>query len=129
MMTDPISDMLTRIRNASHALQQKVEMPHSKAKESVARILKREGYVTDFEVSGSPKKQLSITLKYQGRKGVIRGLRRVSKPGLRQYAGSNEIPRVLGGLGVSIVSTSRGLLSGREARKQNVGGEVMCFVW
>ena len=128
-MTDPIADMLARIRNASRALLPAVEMPHSKIKEGIARILKRDGYIVDWSVDGSALKVLKLTLKYQGRRGVITGLRRVSSPGLRRYVGSKEIPRVLGGLGISIVSTPKGVMSGYEAQKQNLGGELVCFVW
>ncbi len=128
-MSDPISDLLTRIRNASQALLPEIEVSHSKMKESIARILKHEGYVTDFNVEGSKIKKLRVKLKYQGRKGVIVGLRRVSTPGLRRYVGSTEIPRVLGGMGTAIVSTPKGVLTGVQARKQNVGGEILCFIW
>ncbi|KAB2662341.1 MAG: 30S ribosomal protein S8 [Verrucomicrobia bacterium] len=128
-MSDPIADLLTRIRNASLALLPEIEVSHSKMKESIARILKHEGYVTDFNVEGSKIKKLRVRLKYQGRKGVIVGLRRVSTPGLRRYVGSTEIPRVLGGMGTAIVSTPRGVLTGVQARKQNVGGEILCFIW
>jgi small subunit ribosomal protein S8 len=128
-MTDPISDMLTRIRNANQALLPVVELPHSKVKESIAHILKKEGYVTDVNVDGTAKKTIKLKLKYQGRKGVIEGLRRVSTPGLRRYTGSTEIPRVRGGLGVAIVSTSEGVMSGNDARKKNIGGELLCYVW
>ena len=128
-MSDPIADLLTRIRNASLALLPEIEVSHSKMKESIARILKHEGYVTDFNVEGSKIKKLRVRLKYQGRKGVIVGLRRVSTPGRRRYVGSTEIPRVLGGMGTAIVSTPRGVLTGVQARKQNVGGEILCFIW
>jgi small subunit ribosomal protein S8 len=128
-MTDPIADMLTRIRNANQALLPEVELPHSKLKENVAQILKREGYLTDWAVEGKAKKTIKLKLKYQGRKSVIEGLRRVSSPGLRHYVRSTEIPRVLGGMGTAILSTSRGVMSGVEARKQNLGGEVLCFIW
>ena len=128
-MSDPIADLLTRIRNASLALLPEIEVSHSKMKESIARILKHEGYVTDFNVEGSKIKKLRVRLKYQGRKGVIVGLRRVSTPGLRRYVGSTEIPRGLGGMGTAIVSTPRGVLTGVQARKQNVGGEILCFIW
>jgi small subunit ribosomal protein S8 len=128
-MTDPIADMLTRIRNASRALLPKVDIPHSKLKESIVRILKREGYVGDWSVQGGAIKTMTVQLKYRGRKGVIDGLRRVSRPGLRVYVGADEVPRVLGGMGIAILSTSRGVLTGHEARKQNVGGEVLCYVW
>ncbi len=128
-MIDPISDMLTRIRNASQALLPAVELPHSKMKENIARILQREGYLEDWSVEGKTIRKLKLKLKYQGRKGVIEGLRRVSTPGLRRYVGATEIPRVLGGMGTSIVSTSKGVMTGLSARKQNLGGELLCFVW
>jgi small subunit ribosomal protein S8 len=128
-MTDPISDMLTRLRNANSALLTDVEMAHSKMKESIAKILKREGYITECAVEGTTLKKLKIKLKYQGRRGVIAGLRRVSTPGLRRYVKSTEIPRVLAGMGTAIVSTPKGLMTGFEAKKQNLGGELICFVW
>jgi len=128
-MTDPIADMLARVRNASQALQPSVEMPHSKMKESIASILKKEGYVADYTVDGKGFKKLKLQLKYQGRRGVIEGLKRVSSPGLRRYVGATEIPRVLGGLGISILSTSQGVLSGTDARHKNLGGEVLCYIW
>jgi small subunit ribosomal protein S8 len=128
-MTDTISDMLTRIRNASQALQPEVEVSYSKLKENLARILQKEGYIADCGVEGTAIKRLRLKLKFQGRKGVIAGLRRVSRPGLRRYVGSREVPRVLGGLGVAILSTPRGVMTGTEARRQNVGGELLCYVW
>ena len=128
-MNDPISDMLTRIRNASKAAQPAVEIPHSKMKESIAQILKKEGYISDYSVDGQTVKALKLKLKYDGRRSVIEGLRRVSTPGIRRYTGSTEIPRVRGGLGVAIVSTSQGVMSGNEARKKNVGGELLCYIW
>jgi len=129
-MTDPISDMLTRIRNASRALLPEVEMPHSKMKENVAQILKREGYVAEVAVEGTKAiKKIKIKLKYVGRKPVIEGLRRMSSPGLRRYTGATEVPRVLGGLGTAILSTSEGIMTGVQARKKNVGGELLCYVW
>ena len=128
-MTDPISDMLTRIRNAHRALLPALELPHSKLKESVAGILKKEGYLAEVTVEGKPLKKLKLKLKYQGKKGVIEGLRRVSSPGLRRYVGATEIPRVRGGLGTAIVSTSQGVMSGTQARKNNLGGELLCYVW
>jgi len=122
--------MLTRIRNAHRALLPAVELPHSKMKESIAGILKREGYISDFSVEGQAAvKKLKLKLKYEGRRGVIEGLRRVSKPGLRRYVGSDEIPRVRGGMGVAIVSTPQGLMSGNQARKNNLGGELLCYIW
>lgn len=128
-MTDPISDMLTRLRNAGRALLPAVELPHSRMKESLAHILKREGYVAEVSVDGKTIKKLKIQLKYQGKKSVIEGLKRVSKPGLRKYVGATEIPRVLGGLGVSIVSTSEGVMTGAQAQKKNLGGELLCYIW
>jgi len=128
-MTDPIADLLTRIRNANRALLPVVEVPHSRLKESIARLLKKEGYLADCLVEGPPARKLKLKLKYQGRKGVIEGLRRISTPGLRRYVGARDIPRVLGGMGIAILSTPRGVMTGTEARKQNVGGEVLCYVW
>jgi small subunit ribosomal protein S8 len=128
-MSDPISDLLTRIRNASRAMLPQVSMPHSRLKESVARLLLKEGYVSDVAVETKPRKTIKIKLKYTGRKCVIEGLRRISSPGLRRYMGAKEIPRVLGGLGVSILSTSEGVMTGAQARQKNVGGELLCEVW
>jgi small subunit ribosomal protein S8 len=128
-MTDPIADMLTRIRNAGRALLPTVEMPHSRMKESLAQILKQEGYVAEVAVEGKPFKKIKIQLKYQGKKSVIEGLRRISKPGLRHYVGAREIPRVLSGLGVSVISTPEGVMTGTQARKKNLGGELLCYVW
>jgi small subunit ribosomal protein S8 len=128
-MTDPISDMLTRIRNASQALLPDVQLSHSKMKESIAHILKKEGYISDCTVEGKAVKKLKLKLKFQGRKGVIVGMKRVSKPGLRRYVPAPEIPRVLGGMGTAIVSTPRGVMTGVEARKQNLGGELICYIW
>lgn len=132
-MTDPIADMLTRIRNANVAMHDEVRMPSSKQKLALAQVLKREGYIDDFRVeenTDKPGSTLHITMRYSPeRSRTISGIQRVSKPGLRVYRKSKEIPRVLGGLGVAVVSTSQGLLTDREARKRNVGGEVLCFVW
>jgi small subunit ribosomal protein S8 len=128
-MTDPISDMLTRIRNAHRALLPSVELPHSKMKESIAAILRKEGYIAEVSVDGKVKKTLKLKLKYQEKKSVIEGIKRVSSPGLRRYVGSTEIPRVRGGLGVAIVSTSQGVMSGTQARKSKLGGELLCYVW
>jgi small subunit ribosomal protein S8 len=128
-MTDPISDMLTRIRNANRALLPAVAMPHSRLKESIAQILKREGYITDFAVEGKLPRTMKLKLKYQGKKSVIEGLRRISTPGLRRYVGATDIPRVRGGLGVAVLSTSEGVMTGNQARKKNIGGEVLCHVW
>ncbi|MGB0580499.1 MAG: 30S ribosomal protein S8 [Limisphaerales bacterium] len=130
MMSDSIADMLTRIRNAIGAEQPDVSMPHTKTKENIAKILKQEGYITGFSSAGEvTKKQLTIELKYQGRKSVIEGLKRISRPGLRRYIGSGEVPRVRNGLGTAIVSTSRGVITGRDARRQNVGGELLAYIW
>lgn len=128
-MSDPVADMLTRLRNANNALLTDVEVSHSKLKESIAGILKREGYLADYSVEGTTLKKLKMKLKYNGRKGVIAGLRKVSKPGLRRYVGATEIPRVLNGMGISIVSTPKGVMTGRDAKKENVGGELVAFVW
>lgn len=128
-MNDPISDMLTRIRNANQALLPAVEMPHSKIKESLAGILRQEGYIADFTVDGKFPKTIKLKLKYEGKKSIIEGLRRVSTPGLRRYVGATEIPRVRGGLGVSVLSTSEGVMTGTQARKKNLGGELLCYVW
>jgi len=122
--------MLTRIRNAQRALLPVVEVPHSKLKESIAHILKKEGYVADIAVDGkTTKKVIKLKLKYQGKKSVIEGLRRISRPGLRNYVGAKEIPRVLGGLGVAVVSTPEGVMTGTAARNKNLGGELLCYVW
>ncbi|MGZ8919457.1 MAG: 30S ribosomal protein S8 [Limisphaerales bacterium] len=128
-MSDPVADMLTRLRNANNALLTDVEVNHSKLKESIAGILKKEGYLADFSVEGTGIKKIKMRLKYNGRKGVIAGLKKVSKPGLRRYVGATEIPRVLNGMGISIVSTPKGVMTGNQARKENVGGELVAFVW
>jgi small subunit ribosomal protein S8 len=131
MMTDPIADMLTRIRNGLQARHPAVEMPTSKLKVAIAEVLKDEGYIKGYSVGGDGVvKTLKIELRYVGKnEPVVSGIKRISKPGLRVYAGSNEIPRVFGGLGVSILSTSKGVMSGSQARRQRVGGEVLCHVW
>jgi small subunit ribosomal protein S8 len=128
-MTDPISDMLTRIRNAGRALRPVVAVPHSRMKENIANILKKEGYIAEVAVEGKIPKTINIKLKYQGKKNVIEGLRRMSRPGLRHYVGATEIPRVLGGLGVAVVSTSEGVMTGTQAKKKNLGGELLCYIW
>jgi small subunit ribosomal protein S8 len=128
-MNDPISDMLTRIRNANRALLPGVEVPHSRIKENIAGILKKEGYINDFAVEGKLPRTIKMKLKYQGKKSVIEGLRRISTPGLRRYVRSTDIPRVRGGLGVSVVSTPEGVMTGNAARKKNLGGELLCYVW
>ena len=128
--SDPIADMLTRIRNGQAAGLEIVEMPSSNLKTAVAKVLKDEGYVEDYEVEGDVKKVLRIALKYNAEgKPVIRGLRRESAPGLRRFCGWKQIPRVLGGLGVAVISTSGGVMSGLEARRRKLGGEIVCTVW
>lgn len=131
MMTDPIADMLTRIRNANIAQHERVDIPCSRLKVEIAKLLKREGFVADYQVvREGPQGRLRITLKYtHGNARVLTGLRRVSRPGLRVYAKAKAIPRVLSGLGVSILSTPKGVMTGREAREQRLGGEVLCAVW
>ena len=121
--------MLTRIRNAGGAQLQVIKLPHSRIKESAAKILQTSGYVSDVSVSGDKKKEITIKLKFNGKKSVIEGLKRVSKPGLRRYVGSTEIPRVRGGLGVAVLSTSEGLLTDAQARKKNLGGELLFYIW
>lgn len=128
-MHDPVSDLLTRIRNAGMARHSKVSVPHSRLKESVARILMAEGYVSDVSVEGTMRKQIVISLKYSAQKPVIVGLRQISTPGLRRYVRSTEIPRVLGGMGISVVSTPQGVMTGASAKKANLGGELVCYVW
>jgi small subunit ribosomal protein S8 len=133
MLTDPIADMLTRLRNANTAMHDEVVMPASKQKVALASILKQEGYIKDFTTAPStkgPGDLLTISLKYTPERArTITGLTRVSKPGLRVYRKASLVPRVLGGLGVAVLSTSQGLMTDREARKRNVGGEVLCYVW
>ncbi|QPK83549.1 30S ribosomal protein S8 [Corynebacterium qintianiae] len=130
-MTDPIADMLSRVRNANNAHHETVSMPSSKLKVNIAEILKQEGYIADYKVEEEKVgKQLTLDLKYgPTRESSIAGLRRVSKPGLRVYAKSNDLPQVLGGLGVAIISTSQGLLTDRQAQEKGVGGEVLAYVW
>ena len=130
-MTDPIADMLTRVRNANSAGKDSVSMPTSKKLAEIARILKEEGFIIDYEViEGKPVGQLTITLKYGPKKQkTIRGLKRISKPGLRVYAGKDDLPRVLGGLGTAVISTSKGVMTDRDARKEGVGGEVIAYIW
>jgi small subunit ribosomal protein S8 len=133
MMTDPIADMLTRIRNANTAMHDDVPMPSSKQKVALAKILQSEGYIVGFDVAPStkgPGEVLTVHMKYSNdRARTISGIKRVSTPGLRVYRKSTAVPRVLGGLGVAVLSTSSGLMSDREARKRNMGGEVLCYVW
>lgn len=132
-MTDPIADMLTRVRNANIAKHDDVTMPSSKLKEALAKLLKDEGYIHDYKTTDRtdrPGRYLSIDMKYSPeRERTISGIQRVSKPGLRVYKKSDEIPRVLGGLGVAVLSTSHGLMTDREARRRHVGGEILCYVW
>jgi len=130
-MTDPVADMLTRLRNANSAFHEQVSLPHSQLKSRIAEILKSEGYISDWSVSDARVgKTLTLELKYgPNRERSIAGIKRVSKPGLRVYAKSTEIPKVLGGLGVAILSTSSGLLTGRQAEQKGVGGEVLAYVW
>jgi small subunit ribosomal protein S8 len=133
-MTDPIADMLTRVRNANQAYHDTTTMPHSKIKVGIAEILVNEGYIASYSVNepaeGEVGKTLSINLKYgQNRERSIAGVRRISKPGLRVYARSNELPKVLGGLGIAIISTSQGLLTDKQANRTRVGGEVVAYVW
>ncbi|MEP6709235.1 MAG: 30S ribosomal protein S8 [Verrucomicrobiota bacterium] len=129
-VTDPIADLLARVRNSTHAQQQEMFVPYSKIKIEVVRILKEEGYITDYSIdTQGAHPRIKIMNKFSNRSSAITGLRRVSRPGLRRYVGAQEIPRVLGGMGTSILSTPRGILSGREAKKQNVGGELLAYVW
>jgi small subunit ribosomal protein S8 len=132
-VTDPIADMLTRIRNASTARHRELSLPSSRVKREIARILADEGFIDSYETRNdaeSVQDQLVLRLKYvEGKTPVVTGLKRISKPGLRVYARKTEIPRVLGGLGVAILSTSHGIMTGTDARKQNLGGEVLCYVW
>ena len=129
-MTDPIADMLTRIRNANQMRYVEVEMPASKIKNEIARILKEEGFIADYTVTGDTKKELSLSLKY-GENGekVITGLKKISKPGLRVTAPADKLPRVLNGLGIAVISTSQGLMTDKKARKLGIGGEVIAYVW
>jgi len=130
MVTDPIADMLTRIRNAAMAHHDSLQMPASKIKLSIAKILKDEGFITDYTVlKGKPQRIIKISLKYINGRPAIAGLERASKPGLRLYVGSHEIPRVYGGLGVTIVSTSKGVMTGQDAWHKNMGGELLCYIW
>ncbi|CAG9295541.1 30S ribosomal protein S8 [Celerinatantimonas diazotrophica] len=127
-MQDPIADMLTRIRNGQAANKVSVKMPSSKLKVAIAKVLKDEGYITDYAVSGDVKAELEVTLKYFEGKKVIETIQRVSRPGLRIYKGATELPRVLGGLGIAVVSTSKGVMTDRAARKAGMGGEIVCYV-
>lgn len=130
VMTDPIADMLTRIRNATIVRDKIVEMPLSNVKQELAKIFKEEGYIEDYEViANGPQGSVRLYLKYNGKEKVISGLKRISKPGLRVYAGKDEIPKVLGGLGIAVISTSKGIMTDRKARAEGIGGEVICYVW
>ncbi len=131
LTTDPVADMLTRIRNANIAFHERVDIPASRLKKEIANVLKAEGFVKNVEiVPGTPRETIRITLKYgANRERVINGLQRISKPGLRLYSPKSEIPKCMGGLGLVIVSTSRGVMSGKQAKRVGVGGEVMAFVW
>lgn len=129
-LTDPIADMLTRIRNANSARHSLVSIPYSKIKESIANILKNEGYIVDFEIKeeGS-KKDIVVSLKFVDGEAVVKGLKRISKPGRRVYSSVENLPKVLGGLGIAVISTPKGVLTDKECRKHSVGGEVLCYVW
>ena len=130
-MTDPIADMLTRIRNANTAGHETVEIPASNIKKSIAEILKTEGFIADYEVIEDKKQgMIKVTMKYGAHKErVISGIKKISKPGLKKYAKADEVPKVLGGLGIAIISTSKGVISDKEARRLGIGGEVICYVW
>jgi small subunit ribosomal protein S8 len=129
-MNDPIADMLTRLRNAAAAGQSSLTLPYSKLKSDIAQILKKEGYIKETElVTDNGHQAIKIQTKFVNKTSAISGLKRVSRPGLRRYVGSGEIPRVLGGMGIAVLSTSRGILTGHEARKQKVGGELLAYIW
>jgi len=130
VVTDTIADMLTRIRNANQMRYEEVSVPSSNIKKEIARILKEEGYINDFRLEENDVQgTIVLTLKYKNKERVITGLRRISKPGLRVYCKSNEIPKVLNGLGIAIISTSKGIMTDKEARKENIGGEVLAYIW
>ena len=131
VMTDPIADFLTRVRNASHARHEQVDIPASRVKEAIARILREEGFIQGYErIDEGPQGILRVHLKYgPERKRVLMGLRRISRPGLRVYARKDQLPRVLGGLGIAVVSTSKGIVTDAEARRLGLGGEVLCYIW
>jgi len=129
-MTDPVADMLTRVRNAYRASHKKVAMPSSRIKVEIAKILQQEGYIISYDVQKvTDKPKLNIALRYDNNKNIISGIKRISKPGRRVYAKKDQLPRVLGGLGIAILSTSRGLMTDKRAGKENIGGEVLCYVW
>ena len=129
MMTDPIADMLTRIRNAKAMRHQTVEMPNSKLKQAILEVMKNEGYIESYKATEDVKSILTVTLKYTNNQSVITGLKIVSKPGLKVYAKADELPKVLNGLGIAIISTSHGVMTDKQARKLNIGGEVLAYVW
>ena len=130
-LTDPIADMLTRVRNANAVMHEKVDIPHSKMKERITEILKEQGYISNFKIvtDEGNKKSIRVYLKYAGKERVIKGLKRISKPGRRVYSSVEDMPRVLSGLGIAIVSTSKGVITDKVARAEKVGGEVLAFVW
>ncbi len=130
VVTDTIADMLTRIRNANQMRYEEVKVPSSSIKKEIARVLKEEGYIADYKIEDNDVQgTIVLTLKYKNKERVITGLRRISKPGLRVYCKSNEIPKVLNGLGIAIISTSKGIMTDKEARKENIGGEVLAYIW
>ena len=129
-LTDPSADMLTRIRNANAVMHEKVDIPHSTLKDKIAEILKEEGYIANYKVvTDGNKKSIRVYLKYDGKDRIIKGIKRISKPGRRVYSSVEDMPRVLSGLGIAIVSTSKGIVTDRVARRENVGGEILAFVW
>ena len=129
-MTDPIADMLTRIRNANQNRSASCEIPASNMKEEIAKILKNEGFIEDYKIEGeTANKMITLTLKYKNKERVITGLKRISKPGLRVYASSENVPKVFGGLGTAIISTNQGVITDKAARKLGIGGEVLCYIW
>lgn len=130
VMTDPIADMLTRIRNANKMLHETVEMPASQVKSAILEVLKNEGFIADYKTESKDNKSVTtVTLKYTNNERVIKGLKRVSKPGLRVYAEADKLPKVLNGLGIAVISTSKGVMTDKEARKQKIGGEVLAYIW
>ena len=129
IMTDPIADMLTRIRNANQMRNELVSMPLSKIKVEIAKLLKKEGYIADFSITSEEKKTLNVQLRYSGKDRIISGLKRISKPGMRVYAQSDNLPKVLNGIGTAIISTSKGLMCDKEAREKSLGGEVIAYIW
>ncbi|MBS9775471.1 MAG: 30S ribosomal protein S8 [Fusobacterium sp.] len=129
-LTDPIADMLTRVRNANAVMHEKVDIPHSKMKEKIADILKEQGYISNYKIiTEGNKKNIRVYLKYSGKERVIKGIKRISKPGRRVYSSVEDMPRVLSGLGIAIVSTSKGIMTDKVARAEKIGGEILAFVW